>query len=90
MRPASLGIRPRSRIAVLYASGVIASGKSNFDPVNGEVIGSDTFVEQIQRIRNDDSIRAIVLRVDSPGGSSIASDVIWRELTITRDAKPSR
>src|SRR5207253_1122692 len=49
-----------------------------------------TFVEQIQRIRNDDSIRAIVLRVDSPGGSSIASDVIWRELTITRDAKPSR
>jgi protease-4 len=86
----SLGIRPRSRIAVLYASGVIASGKSTFDPVNGDVVGSDTMVQQIQRIRDDDSLKAIVLRVDSPGGSSIASDVIWRELSITRDAKPSR
>ena len=47
-------------------------------------------VEQIQRIREDDSIRAVVLRVDSPGGSSVASDVIWRELMITRDANPSR
>ena len=47
-------------------------------------------VEQIRRIRDDESIRAIVLRVDSPGGSSVASDVIWRELMITRDAKPSR
>ena len=86
----SLGIRPQSRIAVLYASGVIASGKSSQDTVNGAVVGSDTIVEQIQRIRDDDSIRAIVLRVDSPGGSSVASDVIWRELTITRDQKPSR
>jgi protease-4 len=47
-------------------------------------------VEQIRRVRDDDSIKAIVLRIDSPGGSSIASDVIWRELTITRDANPSR
>jgi protease-4 len=75
---------------VLYASGVIASGKSSHDTVNGAIIGSDTIVEQIQRIRDDDSIRAIVLRVDSPGGSSVASDVIWRELMITRDEKPSR
>jgi len=88
--PRSVGIRPQSRIAVLYASGVIASGKSSQDTVNGAIIGSDTIVEQIQRIRDDDSIRAIVLRVDSPGGSSVASDVIWRELTITRDQKPSR
>ena len=42
-------------------------------------------VEQIRRVRDDDSIKAIVLRVDSPGGSSVASDVIWRELMITRD-----
>jgi protease-4 len=88
--PRDVGIRPTSRIAVLNASGVITSGKSAYDPVNGAVVGSDTLVEQIQRIREDDSIRAIVLRVDSPGGSSVASDVIWRELMITRDAKPSR
>ena len=88
--PRDVGIRPTSRIAVLNASGIITSGKSAYDPVNGPVVGSDTLVEQIQRIRDDDSIRAIVLRVDSPGGSSVASDVIWRELMITRDAKPSR
>jgi protease-4 len=41
-------------------------------------------------VRADDSIKAIVLRVDSPGGSSVASDVMWRELMITRDQKPSR
>ena len=86
----SLGIRPASRIAVLYASGVIASGKSGYDPGNGMVVGSDTFVEQLRRLREDDTIKAIVLRVDSPGGSSVASDVIWRELVITRDDKPAR
>jgi protease IV len=84
------GLRGRPRIAVLYAVGTITSGKSGFDPVNGSVLGSDTMVEQIRRIRDDDSIKAIVLRIDSPGGSSIASDVIWRELMITRDQKPSR
>ena len=88
--PSSVGIRPRSRIAVLYAVGVIASGKSSYDAVNGAVVGSDTLVEQIRQVRDDDSIRAIVLRVDSPGGSSVASDVIWRELMITRDEKLSR
>jgi protease-4 len=88
--PQSVGIRPNARVAVLHASGIIASGKSAYDPVNGAVVGSDTMVEQIRRIRDDESIRAIVLRVDSPGGSSVASDVIWRELMITRDARPSR
>jgi protease-4 len=86
----SVGIRPESRIAVLHASGVIASGSSTHDSINGAVVGSDTMVEQLERIREDDSIRAIVLRVDSPGGSAVASDVIWRELSITRDQNPSR
>jgi protease-4 len=84
------GIRPQSRIAVLYISGLIVSGRSSYDVVNGPTAGSDSVVEQLQRIRDDDSIRAIVVRVDSPGGSSVASDVIWRELMITRDANPSR
>jgi protease-4 len=90
IRAESVGFRPRSRIAVLYAVGTIVSGRSAFDPVNGPVVGSDTIVEQIRRVRDDSSIRAIVLRIDSPGGSSIASDVIWRELMITRDERPSR
>jgi protease IV len=90
VRPGSVGIQTRSRIAVLYAVGTIVSGKSAFDPVNGSVVGSETLVEQIRSVRDDDSIKAIVLRIDSPGGSSIASDVIWRELMITRDQKPAR
>ena len=90
IRPGALGGRPRSRIAVLYVVGTIASGKGGFDPVNGSVAGSDTIVEQIRKIRDDDSIKAIVLRIDSPGGSSVASDVIWRELAITREEHPDR
>jgi protease-4 len=88
--PRAAGLSPRSRVAVLYAVGTITSGTSGFDPVNGPIVGSDTMVEQIRRLRDDDSIKAIVLRVDSPGGSSVASDVIWRELTVMRDANPSR
>jgi len=88
--PESVGIRTRSRIGVLYAVGEIVSGKSGYDPLNGSIVGSDTFVEQIRRVRDDQSLKAIVLRIDSPGGSSVASDVIWRELMITRDQKPSR
>ena len=90
IRRESIGLRPRSRIAVLYAVGTIASGKSGFDPLNGAILGSDSFVKQIRDLRDDRSVRAIILRVDSPGGSSVASDVIWRELMITRDQKPSR
>ena len=86
----SLGSRPRSRVAVLYVSGVIASGASSRDAINGAVVGSDTIVAQIRRIREDESIDAVVLRVDSPGGSAVASDVIWRELMVTRDRQPSR
>jgi protease-4 len=86
----SVGFRPRSRIAVLYAVGTIASGKSTFDPLNGTILGSDTMIEQIRDARDDSSIKAIVLRVDSPGGSSVASDVIWRELMVTRDEEENR
>ncbi|OFW03150.1 MAG: signal peptide peptidase SppA [Acidobacteria bacterium RIFCSPLOWO2_02_FULL_68_18] len=88
--PAAAGIRPAARMAVLHLSGLIVSGRSTYDVVNGPATGSDSVVEQLQRIRDDDSVRAIVVRVDSPGGSAVASDVIWRELTITRDSRPSR
>ncbi len=75
----------RSRVAVINAVGVINSGRSGYDPLNGAVVGSDSLVEYIREARADRSIRAIVLRVDSPGGSSTASDVIWRELSISRE-----
>lgn len=74
-----------AKIAVINAAGVINSGTSGFDPVNGAVVGADSLVKYIRAARADRSIRAIVLRVDSPGGSSTASDVIWRELSISRE-----
>ncbi len=79
------GVTRRSKIAVINAAGVINSGTSGFDPVNGAVVGADSLVEYIREARADRSIRAIVLRVDSPGGSSTASDVLWRELSISRE-----
>jgi protease IV len=82
----SLGLNRGPRIAVIYAVGLISTGASNRD--GGQVIGADTMVEYIRKARADDSIRAIVLRIDSPGGSAIASDVIWREIMLTRDRKP--
>jgi protease IV len=75
---------------VLNAVGAITSGRGGYDPVNGHVMGSDSLVKQIREIRADRSIRAIVLRVDSPGGGSTASDVIWRELMISKSGNQAR
>jgi protease IV len=86
----SMAARGAPRIAVVYVTGIINSGESGFDPLNGEVAGSVRLVKAIRSARADDNVRAIVVRIDSPGGSSIASDVIWRELTVTKNEKPSR
>jgi protease IV len=77
-----------NRIALLYAVGTIASGKSSFDGFGGEVLGSDTFAEWVRKMRLDSSVRAIVVRIDSPGGSAIASEVMWHELMLAREVKP--
>jgi protease-4 len=77
-----------NRIALLYAVGTIASGKSSYDGLSGNVVGSETFNQWVRKARLDSSIRAIVIRIDSPGGSAIASDVMWRELMLARGVKP--
>ena len=87
---ASVGLNKGPRIAVIYATGTINGGKSGYDPVNGAVVGSDTLIEYIRQARRDSSVRAIVLRVDSPGGSTSASDVIWRELVIAKTERADR
>jgi protease-4 len=84
----SLGLGRGPRIAVIYAVGIIASGKSNYDSPQSGVVGSDTIVEYLRKARADSSIKAIVMRIDSPGGSAIASDVIWREVMLTKTQKP--
>lgn len=71
------------RIAVLFAEGEISDGKSE----NSYQIASETFVAQIRRIRNNDNVKAVVLRVNSPGGSARASEVILRELQLLQEKK---
>jgi protease-4 len=86
----SIGLDRGPRIAVIHAAGAITGGKSGFDPLNGAVTGSDTLIEYIRRARKDNAVRAIVLRIDSPGGSATASDAIWRELMITKQERADR
>ena len=88
--PRSLGLNRGPRIAVIYVTGTIASGRGGYDPLQGAVIGSDTLIQYIRRVRRDRSIRAIVLRIDSPGGSATASDAIWRELMIAKKEREDR
>jgi protease-4 len=86
----SFGLNRGPRIAVIYATGAIVGGRSGYDPLNGAVAGSETLIEYIRQARKDGSVRAIVLRIDSPGGSASASDAIWRELMLARNEKADR
>jgi protease IV len=76
------------KIAVIYASGEIVSGDSQVSPTGTSLMGGDTVASDLRAARIDPNIRAIVLRVDSPGGSSVASEVIRREVLLARREKP--
>jgi protease IV len=84
----SLGLNKGEKIAVVYASGDIVSGKSSFGSAGEETIGSDSLVKTLNEARDDKGVKAIVLRIDSPGGSSLASDIIWRALEAAKAKKP--
>jgi len=86
----AFGLNRGLRIGVIYATGTINSGRSGYDPINGAVIGADTLIDSIRLARRDSSLRAIVIRIDSPGGSASASDAIWRELMIARNDRVDR
>ncbi|MBC7400933.1 MAG: signal peptide peptidase SppA, partial [Mucilaginibacter sp.] len=72
-----------NRIAVVYASGDIGGGEGDDNS-----IGSETISKALRKVRLDSKVKAVVLRVNSPGGSSLASDVIWREVMLTKKVKP--
>jgi protease-4 len=72
-----------AKIALVYAEGTIKDGEGG----EGE-IGGEKFAKLIRKLRRDDKIKAIVLRINSPGGSAIASDVMWRELELAKKDKP--
>ncbi|MEQ9669884.1 signal peptide peptidase SppA [Coleofasciculus sp. G2-EDA-02] len=73
----------QNKIAVLYAEGEIVDGEGSIQQVGGE-----SFAAQMRELRLDDSVKAVVLRVNSPGGSATASEIIQREVKLTRDSKP--
>lgn len=72
-----------SRVAMVYASGDIMSGEGD-----DETIGSERISRTLRKVRTDEKVKAVVFRINSPGGSALASDVIWREVALTRKVKP--
>jgi len=78
----SKNITSSNRIAVIIAEGEIVGGDAD------GVISSEKFAKEIRKARKDDNIKAIVLRVNSPGGSVVASEVIWREMAEAKKVKP--
>jgi protease-4 len=76
------------RIAVVYAVGTIIPGESTPDTGSGAFLGSDSFAETMQQATRDETVRAIVVRVDSPGGSATASDVMWHAVNEARAHVP--
>src|SRR6266566_4251747 len=78
---------PRERfVAVISASGPIRQGRSGRSPLSGSSMGSDTVAAALRSATSDERVRAVLLRVNSPGGSAVASDTIWREVVRTRAA----
>jgi protease IV len=75
---------PEPGLALIYATGAIRRGRSGRGPLTGNAMGSDTIAAAIRTAAKDPHIRAIVLRVNSPGGSYVASDTIWREVVRAR------
>ncbi len=71
------------KVAVIYADGDIVMGRNEKD-----AIASDDYRALLQKIRNDKSVDAVVLRINSPGGSALASDIIWREIDLLKKEKP--
>lgn len=87
MAPKSFGQSPR--IAVIYLDGDIVDGRSQHIPILGtRLAGSYTIADALEKARNDPSIKGVVLRIESPGGSSLASDVMWREAELLAKRKP--
>ena len=86
--PESLGLNQGEKIAVIYATGDIGSGQSENSPTGSQSIGSDTLSKAVNDARDDNTIKAIVIRVDSPGGSGLASDVIWHAVDSAKQKKP--
>ena len=88
VKPRKLGLKGKQTIAVIHAHGMIGGRESRVDPLLGPMIGHETVCRELRRARADKQVAAIVFRVDSPGGESLASDLISHEVEITAKVKP--
>ncbi|WP_456407983.1 signal peptide peptidase SppA [Caldithrix abyssi] len=84
----SLKIRNKSRVAVINCVGTIYSGSESDNPWLGKLLGAKTIIDNIQRAAKSKSIKAIILRIDSPGGSLLPSAAIWRAIMEAKKKKP--
>ncbi|MDH3602051.1 MAG: signal peptide peptidase SppA, partial [Candidatus Tectomicrobia bacterium] len=87
VKPTSLGLMQGPKMAVVFGVGGITTGKSGWGPL-GTTMGADTLTQAIDAAAQDKTIQAIILRVDSPGGSALASDLIWHAVARAKKAKP--
>jgi len=85
---ASLGFDPRATFALIYGAGTIQSGKGSISRTGSPVFASETVIEALQDAAKDAAIRAIVLRIDSPGGGAFPSEQIWQAIREARKKKP--
>lgn len=84
----SLGLNNGEQVAVIFASGAINTGSSSDGVFGGRVAGSDTIVKAVRDAAENTAVKAIVLRVDSPGGSALASDLMWYAIEKAKEKKP--
>jgi len=89
LKPPEMELPEEPYVAVVYATGPIVSGKSQADfSGNVAAMGSETIVEALEATYDDENCKAVVLRVNSPGGSALASDMIWRAIERVKTKKP--
>ncbi len=88
VEPKKLGLTGKKKIAVIHAQGTIGGRNSKVDPLLGIMMGHESIVSELKRAQKDEDIVAVVFRVNSPGGESLASDLIGHQVEVTAGIKP--
>jgi protease-4 len=83
-----LGLKGKEKIAVVHAQGMIGGRYNRIDPMFGMLMGHETIVAELRKVQDDDDVKAIVFRVDSPGGESLTSDLIGHAVAVAAGSKP--
>jgi protease-4 len=88
VKPTSLGLMRGPKVAIVYGVGAVSTGKSGWGVPTGASMGAETITEALDQAAKDETIQAIVFRIESPGGSALASDLIWQAVIEAKQKKP--